>query len=131
MLLNECAKEYAVMNFEDDNEEGDDEPRRDLRRLGLGIFCAAFLVYMAHDIFQSGESTYGRGRYLLKNDGAQADGYLAAFLAGFFHFHYFWAFFPSFALLRRVCTWISLIGAGVSLLIVFIYISYHPESRVK
>ena len=74
MLLNECANEYAVMNFEDDNEDVDDEPRRDLRRLGLGIFCAAFLVYMAHDIFQSGESTYGRGRYLLKNDGAQADG---------------------------------------------------------
>lgn len=131
MLLNEGAKENAVMNFEDDNEDGVEEPRRDLRRLGLGIFAAAFLVYVAHGAFHSEEFSYGRGRYLLKKEGAEAAGYTAAFLAGFFHFHYFWAFFPSFALLRRVCTWVSVIGAGVSLVIVFIYISYHPESRVK
>ena len=119
------------MNFDDDNEEGDHEPKRDLRRLGWGILMAAFLAYTAHDAFQSGETTFGRGRYLLKKDGAEALGYLEACLAGFFHFHYFWAFFPRFALLRRVFTWISLIGAGISLLLVYLYISYHPESRVK
>jgi hypothetical protein len=120
-----------VTDFDDDNENGDDEPKRDLRRLGWGIFAAAFLVYVSHDVFQSGESTYGRGRYLLKDDGAKALGYMTVFMAGFFHFHYFWAFFPNFALLRRVCTWISVIGAGISFLVVCIYISQHPESRVK
>lgn len=119
------------MNFDDDNEEGGDEPRRDLRRLGFGIFVAAFLAYTAYDVFQSGETTYGKGRFLFKGEGAEALGYMAAFSAGFFHFHYFWAFFPRFALLRRACTWVSVIGAVISLLIVYLYIFHHPESRVK
>lgn len=115
------------MSFDDDNEDGKDEARRDLRRIGMGLFAAAFLFYHALESFQTGEVHYRRFTY--KDEGAIAMGASYAFGACFLHFHYFWAFFPRFALLRNVFSRIGLVGWVISLLFIWLYYVRQPNPQ--
>ena len=115
------------MSLDDDNEDGKDEGMRNLRRIGMGLLAAAFFTHEALEILQTGETQYRRFTY--KNEGSTAMAAFSAFIACFLHFHYFWAFFPRFAILRTVFSRIGLIGSVIAILFVWIYYARHRNPQ--
>ena len=114
------------MSFDDD-----DDSQSEWRRLVWGVLAATFAAYIAYDAFTTGEASYSyRGRpkpaLALYGDGALAYGLQWTFLASFFHFHYFWAYFPRFQRIRSRITVISLVGFVVTTVYVVIYLARHP-----
>jgi hypothetical protein len=101
-------------------------------RIGWGLFGAAMFAYGANDVFMTHDGVYRLDRFLGPNFALQGYGAVAfavqlSAIALFLHFHYFWAYFPSFALLRRIVARFSLLCIAAATGFVLIYILLHPQ----